>query len=182
MASEIITNSIVPSNGNGTIFQTPAVSTAFDTSAPFSASTGDANGSNTTAGNISLHPGNAAGDSSTVAGSLSFQAGQAIDGTPGSASLLGGAVTGTTAQDAGNATIAGGNVTSGASSGDGGNVLIAGGSAAGSGKQGYITLSALYANLPLGTTDPSAPEGSIYYNTSSHKFRLYNGSSWVDLN
>lgn len=39
--------------------------------------------------------------------------------------------------------------------------------------------------LPLLTADPSganSEEGQMYYNTSTHKFRGYNGTVWQDLN
>ncbi len=36
--------------------------------------------------------------------------------------------------------------------------------------------------IPTGTSDPeSGTTGQIYYNTTTNKIRLYNGSSWVDV-
>ncbi len=43
-------------------------------------------------------------------------------------------------------------------------------------------INSLYFTPALKTSDPTAPEGSIYYNTSTHKLRLFDGSSWVSLN
>lgn len=38
-----------------------------------------------------------------------------------------------------------------------------------------------YFTPTLGTSDPVAPEGSMYYNTTLHAVRLFNGTSWVSL-
>lgn len=35
--------------------------------------------------------------------------------------------------------------------------------------------------LPKSTTDPSTQSGGIYFNTTTNKFRGYNGTTWVDL-
>lgn len=44
-----------------------------------------------------------------------------------------------------------------------------------------LTLSGLL-NSPQHSSDPSGPqEGSIYFNTSSKKLRVYDGTSWIDL-
>lgn len=49
--------------------------------------------------------------------------------------------------------------------------------------RGHITLDALYLTLPTGDTDPSpGVMASVYFNTGTNKLRLYDGSSWVDLN
>lgn len=40
---------------------------------------------------------------------------------------------------------------------------------------------AAFAKLPRGTSDPTAPAGSIYYNTGTNKIRWYNGTAWADL-
>ena len=37
--------------------------------------------------------------------------------------------------------------------------------------------------LPTGTSDPGTAEaGDMYFNTSTSKVRIYDGSSWSDLN
>lgn len=68
----------------------------------------------------------------------------------------------------------------GAASAGSGNINIT--CSASDGVRGHITLAALYATLPTGTTNPTAPAGSVYYNTGTNKLRLYDGSTWVDLN
>lgn len=45
-----------------------------------------------------------------------------------------------------------------------------------------ISMNAVYLRLPTGTSDPSAPAGSVYYNSTTNKLRLFDGTSWVDLN
>lgn len=70
--------------------------------------------------------------------------------------------------------------TGNSSAGNSGNILMRTGTA--SGTRGYIGMDALYVKAPQGTSDPTAPAGSVYYNTSTNKLRLYDGSSWVSLN
>lgn len=47
--------------------------------------------------------------------------------------------------------------------------------------RGSIKLDALFVNLPSGTSDPTATAGSVYYNTTSNKMRIYNGTTWMNL-
>lgn len=68
-----------------------------------------------------------------------------------------------------------------AGTGDSGSVNISTGTSSG-GNRGAINMSALYAALPTGTVDPTAPAGSVYYNTGTNKLRLFDNSTWVDLN
>lgn len=70
--------------------------------------------------------------------------------------------------------------TGNTASGNSGNILMRTGTAGAT--RGYIGMDALYVKAPQGTSDPSAPAGSVYYNTSTNKLRLYDGSSWVSLN
>ena len=70
--------------------------------------------------------------------------------------------------------------TGSASSGPSGSITMTTGSATG-GAQGAITMAALYLGLPTGTADPTAPAGSIYYNTTSNTIRWYNGTAWAAL-
>jgi hypothetical protein len=72
------------------------------------------------------------------------------------------------------------NLGTGTSANNSGNVNISTGVASGS--RGAIVMNASVLTLPTGTSDPTAAEGSVYYNTSTHKFRLFDGTSWVSLN
>jgi len=43
-------------------------------------------------------------------------------------------------------------------------------------------LSSDRISIPQGTTDPSTPGiAQIYFNTTSNKIRIYNGTTWRDL-
>lgn len=76
-------------------------------------------------------------------------------------------------------TIQSGNKTAG--TGNSGNISLTTGTSSG-GSRGVISMSALYATLPTGTSDPTAPAGSVYYNTGTNKLRLFDNTTWVDLN
>lgn len=91
--------------------------------------------------------------------------------------------TGHIALNTGNTDVATGDIslTSGDSSGtNSGDITLTTGAAAGT--RGAIVLDALFASLPTGASDPTAPAGSVYFKTGTNKLRLYDGSSWVDLN
>jgi hypothetical protein len=75
----------------------------------------------------------------------------------------------------GNITIATGNASSSTS----GNIVLQTGTA--STTRGSIQLNALYAVLPMQTTDPTGTAGAIYYNTTSNTIRWYNGTVWATL-
>jgi hypothetical protein len=48
---------------------------------------------------------------------------------------------------------------------------------------GLTKLTGLALQFPGATSDPSSPAaGWVYFNTSSNKLRLYDGSAWVNLN
>ena len=64
-------------------------------------------------------------------------------------------------------------------SGSTGNVTIETGAT--SGTRGYIALSALFAFLPKQSADPVSgglSSGAAYYNTTSNKIKMYNGTAW----
>lgn len=47
----------------------------------------------------------------------------------------------------------------------------------------YITMvnaSCLYLEIPQGTADPTAPDGSLYFNTATGKFRARTGATWYN--
>lgn len=68
----------------------------------------------------------------------------------------------------------------GASDSNSGNIELTTGAAGGT--RGYINLDAASLRMPTGTTDPSGVEGAMYYNTSTHKLRLFSSSGWISLN
>lgn len=63
--------------------------------------------------------------------------------------------------------------------GSGGDITLTTGT--GAGTRGAIHMAAAFLHLPTGTADPTAPAGSIFYNTSTNKIRWYNGTAWADL-
>lgn len=81
-------------------------------------------------------------------------------------------------------------ITSGPSGGAGYNAtafLIGNGTGSGARSNAYeITWDGVHKMAPTSfsrTTDPSSPQaGWMYYNTSTNKLRLYDGTTWVDLN
>ena len=71
--------------------------------------------------------------------------------------------------------------TGNASGGNSGDIALQTGTA--SGTRGAIRLNALFVKVPTATADPSgATGGELYFNTSTSKLRLYDGSAWVSLN
>jgi hypothetical protein len=88
-----------------------------------------------------------------------------------------------TADSAGTATgdiiIATGDVTSGAT--DSGSIILYTG-IVDSGARSSVVVDAASFIVPLATADPAGQNGAIYFNTSTSKLRLYDGSIWVDLN
>ena len=45
-----------------------------------------------------------------------------------------------------------------------------------------VPLSSDRISIPQGTSDPSNPgTAQIYFNTTSNKIRIYNGTTWRDL-
>lgn len=61
-----------------------------------------------------------------------------------------------------------------------GNVEISTGVAGGT--RGSVNVSAAFLRMPTGSSDPAGVEGAMYFNVSTHKLRLFDGTSWVNLN
>lgn len=86
----------------------------------------------------------------------------------------------------GNLTIATGSAVG--SNGPSGRILIQTGSPGTSpGEQGPVTITASRVEMPSNAADPTATtytvvNGSLYYNNTTHKLRLYAAGAWVDLN
>lgn len=150
---------------------------------------GNSNGG--TSGRINIATGSSDG---ATTGRIDIVTGapSAVDVSSGRISLLTGSPTGV--GNSGNATVETGTVVDGSSGsvnivtgstggiGNSGNVNISTGILGGAGLRGSILMDALYVSLPTGSGDPMAPAGSAYYNSGTNKLRLYDGSSWVDLN
>lgn len=116
-----------------------------------------------------------------VSGALNLSTGDAPGGNTGSVILSTGA-----AGDANSGPI---DIHTGSSPDTSGDINLATGIAGVPSNRGNIGLTAKvvyidssYLLLPIAQSDPTASEGSIYYNDSTHKLRLYDGTTWVDLN
>lgn len=138
----------------------------------------DATGASNQSGFLNIFTGNApgidtqsSGGVSIATGSSGYQSGEVLirsgDGTEDDTGFSGGV------------TLATGSVTGTA---DSGNIVLSTGTVA-TGSRGFISMSGLFARMPVGTTDPSgATGGELYFNTGTSKLRLFDGSTWVDLN
>lgn len=65
-----------------------------------------------------------------------------------------------------------------AGTGNGGNLILRGGTSAG-GTAGSVEIGGKVNFIPQ--TEPSGVAGDVYYNSSTNKLRVHNGTSWVDL-
>lgn len=137
--------------------------------------TGDGNQS----GFINIFSGNAPGVTNQTSGGISIRTGSS---GYQSGEVLISSGDGTTADSgfSGGTTIATGDVTGTAASG---NIVLSTGTV-GTGDRGYIEMRGLFARMPVGTVDPvtGITGGELYFNTGTSKLRLYDGSTWVDLN
>lgn len=152
---------------------------------PVQISTTDSGGSSTS-GFISVTTGAATSTGST--GYISITSGNSSGGTSGPVTI------GTGAGNNGSATLAfstgdGNSDVSGditfdtgpSTSSNSGNIIFTTSPTVG-GTRGAVLMDALYLLVPTGTSDPTGVEGALYANTSTHKLRFYDGTSWVDLN
>lgn len=133
---------------------------------------------------VSITTGTAASGGSGSSGAVNITTGNVVpfQGDSGAINLTTGNVGTAYSGTSGAINLTTGNGTAGSNSRDSGNINLTVGTPSIGGTRGHITLSALYMTLPTGTSDPTAAEGSVYYNTSTHKMRLYDGTSWVSLN
>lgn len=119
------------------------------------------------------------GGGGSASGNITINTGSAAatDGHSGILNLN----TGGTSDGAGNT--GGINITTGDPiDGNSGSIAITTGTPSGAGSRGVISMNTLALRLPLGDTDPAGvDEGSIYYNSTSHVIRWYNGTDWADL-
>lgn len=71
-----------------------------------------------------------------------------------------------------------GNKTTG--TGNSGSMTLLTGSSAG-GERGFLTIDTFFAVLPKASADPTHTglvSGAVYYNTTSNKIKMYNGTTW----
>lgn len=131
-------------------------------------------GTSSTSGQVTLASGNTGSSGNQQSGGVSLQTGDS-GYQSGDILIQTGAGTVDDTAYSGGVTLATGNVTGTAPSG---HIRLVTGTV-GTGEQGHISFESLYAILPLGSADPAgAPEGSLYYNTSTHAIKIYNGTTW----
>lgn len=65
-----------------------------------------------------------------------------------------------------------------AGTGNGGALLLRGGTSSG-GSQGYVQINSKTHFIPQ--TEPSGVAGDVYYDSSTNKLRVHNGTTWADL-
>lgn len=137
-----------------------------------------------TSGSIFIATGGPSGNGQS--GAVEITSADTAQGNSGlifiSSGLSGNSISGAVTLVSGEATLNSGDVTVGSGDSDvaaSGNLLLKTGAA--NTTRGAITLDALYMTIPTGAADPTAPAGSIYYNTGSNTIRWFNGTTWADL-
>lgn len=97
---------------------------------------------------------------SSNSGISTYRSGSVVDGTSGVANFGSGAASGT---------------------GSSGDVNVGPGTVV-SGVRGILNLLGRFVTFPSLSADPSSPAASgTYYNTTTNKLRVYNGTSWADV-
>lgn len=141
-----------------------------------------------TAGTMNITAGNASGIGTP--GNINITAGGSASGQPGGFVGITGGATSDATQVGGEVTVIGGyNTTDSTKSGsailaDGSEVSVFTAATTGvniTAANLPITLVAKFLTLPTASTDPTAPAGSCYWNTTLLKIRIYNGTSWQSV-
>lgn len=165
----------------GTITLATGLAASGGTSGEINLTTGVGSASGGGSGGIALITNSADGGS----GSIVLNTGESnkpsgFGSYSGSISLATGNITNASAPRSGSVSITTGSATAPASTADSGDVSVVTGPA--TQNRGRLVVDARSIKFPTNASDPTGTDaGDAYFNTSTNKLRIYNGSTWDDV-